>query len=122
MKRFLLALLMAGITLVVVDQASPASASGCYYVTYHYYDNPALLGHPCGAFISYCEQGPYWEGCSTPYYVVYYGGCQCSSTDATGGVNIASMVSAGWDSAIFTMAPVEGGGHGSCAPGFSKGL
>lgn len=111
MKRFLLALLMAGITLVVVDEAH-----GYFYVTYHYYDNPELLGHPCGAFISYCEQGPYWEGCVTPYYVVYYGGC--------GGGNSASMVSAGRDSTIFTMmTPVEeGGGHGSCAPLFSKGL
>jgi len=121
MKRFLLALLMAGITLVVVDQASPASAADCWYLTYHYYDNPDRIGHPCGAFISFCDAPPYWEGCSTPYYELYYGGCQCSSTNAAGGGDIASLLSAGGDAAISTMAPAEDG-HGSCAPGFSQGL
>jgi hypothetical protein len=77
MKRLLLALLMAGITWVAVDQTPNASANECYfYVTYQYYDNPLHLGHPCGAWIIYCDALPYREGCVTEYYEVYYG-CGC---------------------------------------------
>jgi len=74
MKRFLLALLMAGITLVAADQAPKASAN-CFYKTYQYYDNPSHIGSPCGAWIIYCD-GTYREGCVTEYYEVYYG-CGC---------------------------------------------
>ena len=75
MKRLLLALLMTGITLVVADQAPNVSAS-CFYKTYHYYDNPSLSGSPCGAWIIYCDELPYREGCVTEYYEIYYG-CGC---------------------------------------------
>lgn len=77
MKRLLLALLMAGFTLVVAE--APNVSAGDFYKTYHYYDNPSLSGHPCGAWIIYCDELPYREGCITEYYVIYYGGCSESS-------------------------------------------
>lgn len=72
MKRLLLALLVSGTALIAAGQAPIASAS-CVHRAYYYYDSS---GTWCGTMFTYCDQLPYYEGCTTNTYDVY-AGCAC---------------------------------------------
>lgn len=52
----------------------PCGYDEVYRATY-YYEYPG--GPECGLKYQYCSKPPYQEGCTTPYYEVWYAQCYC---------------------------------------------
>jgi hypothetical protein len=70
MKRLLLALLVSGVSITAVDQTS----ADCIWYKRYYSETPG--GPTCGSLVFFCEAGPQYQDCQTPYYRQITG-CQC---------------------------------------------
>lgn len=74
MKRLLLALLVSGVAISTVGQAS--ASSDCVVWHSYYYDSPG--GTYCGLRYVFCSGRIYTEGCQTNYYQEYRNySCYC---------------------------------------------